>query len=877
MLLDTVTNTKKVGRLRILSRQAGNRESTPDQDDIKPIYDSDVDDTHEHSHAYPDTFKDASIPAAPKNHDHDDKNDALDALQDKDKHVDDFLSSLVIASIQKDQIIEQELKQHVKESIAQGTMAKPHYGLDRWASDSDSDGGDHRRTTIPTYKSMNGHSRDNGIVEFDTSGNLYPDILDKKARKKKSRPMNADAVPVKPGELTHVHRGDPKIVLPTTNNNTITTARTTINSKNFTCLGVQDALCTHLQSLGFITPTHVQHESIPVLLQGRDTLVNAPTGSGKTLSYIIPILQDLASMQPRVHRSDGTLALVVLPTRELTQQVADVATLVARRYAWIVPGSIHGGENRAKEKARLRKGISLLIATPGRLLDHLESTKSFLIQSLRWLVLDEADRLLDLGFEKKIQQILDILLERVHRSAITRDRHGDDAMEDDDNEEMDLSLHENTKKDKARSPSPLAVRKLAEGKHKSWQTVLLSATLHTGLDRLLNLSLKDPHPVGFALHVEDDGSLHAVHDRHNTTQPQEMIDGSRAAAVCNTASLYTIPGQLKQRFLRVPCKLRLIALAALLKSLSMPSEASKVVVFFSSCDSVEFHHAALETAWPRAFSGAPLLLSSCKVEGSPSSLLVKLHGNMTQNERTASLIRFTKATSGALLCTDVAARGLDFPAVTSIVQFDAPGTAEEYVHRVGRTARLGQCGEAFLFVQPHEEIGYLDYLQQQGIVLTERRIVTALDRAFPSSWNANKKGSGVLGGSDRLAKGYGDDRGVEHHQGAFIAQRWLMDEIENDVSLLKKAEDGFRSFVRAYSTHSSNLKHVFSMRLLHLGHVAHSFGLKGSPGVGSNGSASSRKKKDFGGKKRSFDQHHGGGGAGKRKKTAFGGSGYVLE
>jgi ATP-dependent RNA helicase DDX31/DBP7 len=135
-------------------------------------------------------------------------------------------------------------------------------------------------------------------------------------------------------------------------------------------------------------------------------LVRAETGSGKTLSYIAPLFSEIGSITPRVTRQEGTRGLVLVPTRELATQVEDTAKKVGRPFHWVVTSSIMGGENRAKEKARLRKGVCLLIATPGRLLDHLRMTESFMIDNLRWLVLDEADRLLDLGFEEDLNAIL---------------------------------------------------------------------------------------------------------------------------------------------------------------------------------------------------------------------------------------------------------------------------------------------------------------------------------------------------------------------------------------------------------------------------------------------------------------------------------------
>eukprot|EP00877_Chromochloris_zofingiensis_P004825 jgi/Chrzof1/14343/UNPLg00617.t1 len=112
------------------------------------------------------------------------------------------------------------------------------------------------------------------------------------------------------------------------------------------------------------------------------------------------------SLQPRISRAEGTYAIILSPTRELCVQVHDVLTALVRRFCWLVSGMIIGGEHRGHEKARLRKGVTIVVATPGRLLDHLQNTTSFHTEELCWLILDEADRLLDLGFEAKLKEIL---------------------------------------------------------------------------------------------------------------------------------------------------------------------------------------------------------------------------------------------------------------------------------------------------------------------------------------------------------------------------------------------------------------------------------------------------------------------------------------
>jgi ATP-dependent RNA helicase DDX31/DBP7 len=150
--------------------------------------------------------------------------------------------------------------------------------------------------------------------------------------------------------------------------------------------------------LSLTRTTSVQSAVIPTLLKrSHNIFIKSQTGSGKTLSYLIPVIQDLITLCPPSTRGDGTRALVIAPTRELCQQISDIVTKLTRGCVWIIGGCISGGEKRKSEKARLRKGITLLVGTPGRLLDHLKATESFNLTKLRWIILDEADRLLDMG------------------------------------------------------------------------------------------------------------------------------------------------------------------------------------------------------------------------------------------------------------------------------------------------------------------------------------------------------------------------------------------------------------------------------------------------------------------------------------------------
>ena len=164
--------------------------------------------------------------------------------------------------------------------------------------------------------------------------------------------------------------------------------------------------------LNFNKLTHVQQKSIPAALEGKDLLIRSPTGSGKTLSYALPIVEKLHNIQPRLTRSQGIHALVIVPTRELAVQTYELFVKLVKPFQWIVPGYLSGGEKRKAEKSRLRNGITILISTPGRICDHLLHTESMKLDKIETFVLDEADRLLELGYENDVKKVVDTIAEQ---------------------------------------------------------------------------------------------------------------------------------------------------------------------------------------------------------------------------------------------------------------------------------------------------------------------------------------------------------------------------------------------------------------------------------------------------------------------------------
>lgn len=528
---------------------------------------------------------------------------------------------------------------------------------------------------------------------------------------------------------------------------------------------------------GFTQMTEVQKRAIPVLLRRTDALIKSQTGSGKTLSYAVPIVQSLQSRKLKIRRDDGPYALVIVPTRELALQSYETFLKLLRPFIWIVPGCLMGGEKRKAEKSRLRKGVNILVATPGRLMDHIRTTNVLSLARVQWLIIDEADRLLELGYERDVAQIINSL--------------------------------------KAQCPDPP-------------QTVLLSATLSEGVERLSSITLNDPEHINVTDNVSQPGSIASI--SHADFKAQKLTREE------NQDETFSVPSQLKQHFIITPCKLRLVTLASLiLWKCKYSRPASKMVVFFSTQDSVEFHAKLFSQILLPKKNIKKSLTDLAEVDvgdsdedddddqandvNSKSGLkFFHLHGEMLQKDRSKTFVEFAQADSGVLLCTDVAARGIDLPRVDWIVQYTSPGATVDYVHRVGRTARAGTDGQALLFLMP-SEVGYIEELNKHKISLSQMQLSTILKpllaniSSLPPAEHVNTNRE--MPRTEEEAATYLQDRAEEC--------------VLKDSEMHGLAGRGFQSYVRAYATYSREVKDIFKVSELHLGHVAKSFALREAP------------------------------------------------
>jgi ATP-dependent RNA helicase DDX31/DBP7 len=638
-------------------------------------------------------------------------------------------------------------------------------------------------------------------------------------------------------------------------------------AENFHTLGVSRRVAHHLATkLEMKAPTAIQKNTIPQLIkEDNDAFLQAETGSGKTLAYLLPIVhrimalshnEDGTTKDIKMHRNSGLFAIILAPTRELCKQIAVVLEKVLRCAPWLVCTTVIGGESKKSEKARIRKGVNILIATPGRLTDHLDNTKVLNVGTVRWLVLDEGDRMMEMGFEDDIRTIVGKIradkLEKQNAEGVVLD-------------------------------GVLPSRRV---------TVLCSATMKMNVQKLGEISLED------AIHI--------------TASKSDMEND---AAAGNDA-VFAAPAQLKQACIIVPAKLRLVTLIALLKStFARKGSVMKAIIFISCADSVDFHYDVLKdtkaleppapdskpnphtesTVGPAAYITSP---------ANPRVILHRLHGSLAQPVRSATLQAYTTCTDPAvLITTDISSRGLDVPAVDLVIEYDPAFAVPDHVHRIGRTARAGRPGKAVLFLMPGCEEGYTSILPastpilpqlyesilQKGLAspvnLPSNPSPTETDRQTWSSRaealqlhleqrllaQAPGTGANADGAADTSKSNSKDAKGGK---GKPWSKQPSSSKSSNakpkDDPLLDSARQAFRSHIRAYATHVREERVYFDITQLHLGHLAKAYGLREAPG-GIGGGVTRRTFHNAKGGS-GLNTNGGNGGEGGRKKGSTGGA-----
>lgn len=504
--------------------------------------------------------------------------------------------------------------------------------------------------------------------------------------------------------------------------------------------------------------TDVQVRTIPAILQADDLIVKSRTGTGKTLAYCLPLIQVLQQIDPPINRSFGPVAIVLLPTRELSMQTFDVIQALVKPFIRIVPACLIGGTNRKHEKDRIRKGVNILIGTPGRIEDHVDNTASLDLSQVRHLILDEADRMLDMGFQKSMELIL---------------------------------------------------RRVQETASQTVQKVLLSATISSKMHWLTTIHMNNPQFIDVdTIAVNQSASFQ---ENGEEGMAEQAHGGGKHDGVDVSNSL---PVHLRHFYLSVPFKQRLCALVAFILRKCRRKGRVKIIVFLSTNDSVLFHYYLLN----HVLNGSDDVTKR-NVE------FMKLHGSMALMDRRKTLIAFSTQRCGVLLCTDVAARGLDFKQVGWIVQYNGPQTIVDYIHRSGRTARLNETGKVVIFLDPMET-QYVNRLLDLGIRVKPISLPMLLKSIADEKQSAHmlnrKLSQGIrapsLSAIDRIC------------QNRVQQLQYTMEQaVQGNEELKEFARSAYASFIKSYATYGREFKGIFHTRNLHLGHVAKSFALRETP------------------------------------------------
>lgn len=450
------------------------------------------------------------------------------------------------------------------------------------------------------------------------------------------------------------------------------------STKKFSDLNLTSSTLKALISKNYFYATEIQAECIPLAMKGKDLMGAAKTGSGKSLAFLIPAVELL--FRTDFSQNQGTGVIILTPTRELATQLYEVAKdllLINKKTCSL----IIGGAYRKKEAAKLQKGVNLLIATPGRLLDHLKNTDGFIYHNLCMLIIDEADAILKNGFEDELNEILEILPEER-------------------------------------------------------QTLLFSATLSKKVENLISLSLKDPIYI----------------DKNNIDKSENSL----------------VSGNLSHGYTIVKSDKKFLFLYTFIKK----NLNKKIMVFFSTCMEVKFYSYLLNYV----------------------NITVKdIHGDLKQTKRNQVYYEFCNSDAGVLLCTDIAQRGLDFPEVDWIIQYDPPNNPAEYIHRVGRTARGAYAkGKALLVLLPNE-VKFIDHIEKSKIK---------------------------------------DMKEFEFPEGKLIdIQDNFENIVESNMALENLAKEAYKSYIFSYLYTGSKLPDVFDLDKLERTKICKSFGFKLPPPV----------------------------------------------
>jgi ATP-dependent RNA helicase DDX31/DBP7 len=547
-------------------------------------------------------------------------------------------------------------------------------------------------------------------------------------------------------------------------------------------------LLNTLKTSGWTRPTTIQARTVPSFFNKDDNvLIHSETGSGKTLAFFIPILSHLASKIQKV-RCEGTRCVILCPTRELAVQTFDlVETLCSKTFNWIVCGQLLGEEKRKSEKARIRKGLSVIVATPGRFLDHLTRTECLLPAltskgPLEWLVLDEADRLLDMGLGEQVKSIFD----RIQQAA----------------------------------------------ESKTWRCVLVSATVTAGVEELAQKTLSGKSENWVRIRASEDDKATLVSTGKDENTGEEVL-------------LSSTPRQLAHHHVTVTAKLRLAALIAFL----VPRRKERTVVFMSTCASVDFHHALL-TKMKSLFGdeSSGVFGSDCnilKLHGNvPHSERQHVLKRFLKENQGAILLATDVAARGLNLPNVDWTVQYDPPSEVSDYVHRAGRVA-----RAGKAGNslifLLPSEKLFLEVLKRQGIKNMNALSLTETLNVAAKCCPDLTSSGMRRSSGGLGNTGKVSSSSRLGEAFcwemqhrleecvNEDQ-AKTSSSVSKKRKKTQEHEKTPETLLDIAKNAFISHLRAYPTREKVVRQIFAAKSLHLGHVARSFGLKEPPSRISN-------------------------------------------
>ena len=556
------------------------------------------------------------------------------------------------------------------------------------------------------------------------------------------------------------------------------TSQTIFSIKSFEDLQINPYLKKALNKNNYNIMTKIQKKAIPILLEHKNVIVKSETGSGKTLAYIIPLYQNLIEINDinKISRKDGIYSIIFSPTHELCLQIEKTLDKIKSCCINVVYGTMMGGQKVETEKKKLRKGLNIIITTPGRLLYHLKNTENLNFNKLKIIIIDEADLMLDMGFEKDIKECFKLIIKKT-----------ENEYNNVENIELNPDLF------------------------KKFKIYLISATIDNRIRKMSNYFMKGFKAIGFEKEDNDNNKK----ENNNEIKEDNIINHNNYLSNLKQQNITQLYSYIYDEF-------KLVHLIAFLYN----NFQKKTIIFVSTCDLCEYLSKII----------TEIEININNNDKSPekninlfSQKTYKLHGKMKHEERKIVFNEFNLDNTGILIATDVASRGLDFQDVEWIIHYDINPDIKEYINRIGRTARIDNIGNSILFLMKNElklldtcfnsvknnlnEMKNSDILINFVKNINKNILQTKIDENFSDI----KIEDDVLDENEIYKKKYNSIINI-----LIRCIKNFVFKNKNNLILARKA---FKSEIRAYVTFFKYGKDVFNTNVLNLTRISRSFGL----------------------------------------------------